>query len=61
MSFPAKSLEEVQAMDAKGRTEYFESFSRFIFEAPKNKYAIRVGSRTLTDSDTYSLRLKFDR
>lgn len=61
MSLPAKSLAEVQAMNAYKRTEYFETFARYDCDAPEHKYAIRVGSRTLTDSDTYSLRSKFDR
>jgi hypothetical protein len=61
MSLPAKTIKEVRAMTAEERTKYFETFARHLPDAPVNRYAIRVGSRTLTDWDTYNLRIKFNR
>jgi hypothetical protein len=61
MALPSKPLEEVATMRPKQRTAYFEEFARFIEDAPRLKYAIRVGSQTIFSDDTMDLRKKFDR
>lgn len=61
MAIPAKSLEEVLLMNEPGRTEYFEQYARYIPDAPRQCYAIRVGSKTIQSDDTWDLRKKFDR
>ncbi len=62
MALPSKSFDEVKALDAAGRTDYFDRFSRYFPDSPPTKpYAIRVGSRTLLSNDTHDLRKKFDK
>ena len=61
MALRALSLETVQKMDEKGRTEYFEAFAGFFEDSPNQPYAIRVGSTTLFSEDTWELRKKFNK
>jgi hypothetical protein len=57
----AKSFEEVKALDAGGRTDYFEEYAGYFPDSPVTPYAIRVGSRTLFSNDTHDLREQFDK
>lgn len=64
MSLPAtKTPEELQRLSKDELFAYFEDHARFIADTPlaKNRYAIRFGSKTLCDGDTYDLRKKFER
>jgi hypothetical protein len=60
MALPALGLDEVLAMNAAERTEYFEEYARFFADSPLVPYAIRVGSKTLFAADTLALRVQFD-
>jgi len=64
VSLPAtKTPEELQRLSKDELFAYFEDHARFVDGAPnrKNRYAIRFGSKTLRDGDTYDLRKKFER
>jgi hypothetical protein len=61
MALSAKTAEEVVAMDKKGLEEYFFTFARYFEDSPNTPYAIRVGSTTLFDADTYDLRQQFEK
>lgn len=59
MALPALSLEEVVVMDASQRLTYFTTYARHT-DAPKLRYAVRVGSRTFYSNDTWELRQKME-
>lgn len=60
MAIPSLPVEQVRAMNAKQRTEYFEEYARYFSDSSAAPYAIRIGSKTLFSDDTYDLRKKFD-
>ena len=62
MELPALNLKEVLALDTEGRNLYYADYSRERPDAvPCQRFAIRVGSKTLYSDDTYDLRVRFNR
>lgn len=61
MALPALSTELLITMKKHELLSYFMDYARRIPDAPRSGpfYAIRVGSKTLFDNDTYELRKKF--
>ena len=60
MALQALNFDTVKEMSPTKRTRYFENYAGYFADAPKEPYAIRIGSKTLHSDDTHDLRMKFD-
>lgn len=61
MTLRALSLQDVKAMDKRGREKYFFAYAGYFPDSPAQPYAIRVGSKTFHSNDTADLRQQFDK
>lgn len=62
MALPSKTLDEIASLrTAAERYDYFCQNARYMPDAPRLRYMIRVGTETLKSDDTYELRLEFDK
>lgn len=61
MALPSsKTSQELAAMKHGALVRYFLSHARFMPDAPpRHRYAIQLGSRSISDSDTQLLRDRF--
>jgi hypothetical protein len=60
MALPAKSLDDILAMDNSRLKEYFMDYAQYMEDSPNKPYVIRVGSKTLFSDDTMDLRNQFE-
>ena len=57
---PALDRDTILEMNHVERERYFMEYARYRPDAPRLKYAIRIGSRALYSEDTYDLRMRFE-
>jgi hypothetical protein len=60
MALIGAPLHMILRMDSKQLFKYFCDYARYMPDAPKFKYVIQVGSKTLRSDDTMDLRVQFD-